>query len=390
MGRDNLSRLAPPLVGGVIALCLIAYVVSTVRNFGRASVPGNAMSSRGTAQSKEPAGLRRVELRPALLCDYYEHGVEHAPPRDPSGVMQKRELNYRAPADPFRLLRSTLLTDSLADTALRATMEAWEAGWRRGASTNHAVVAAAAGRAAESSAGALTVLEVGRAFAFLDGDATAVPFIRSALAKAESEFKDSRPGDVQSLALLHRLDELKALWRLEDYAGLEKRFALAMKLHPPLSQPARRARHMFAEMLYYQHRYVEAADEIMHLQREHDQVGDLGSADPSDLPEMNWVRGLLLHAAARYSDAIPPLRAAVDGPRFPRESLLLLMQSFIEIGQVEDAERCHKRYVDTYSPPPSVARDLRWKLDALKYNPAGVRIGAVSGGLPVRNPASEP
>ncbi|MGA2496581.1 MAG: hypothetical protein ABSH20_02500 [Tepidisphaeraceae bacterium] len=45
-----------------------------------------------------PAG-KTVTLPVILLADYYEHRVEHAPPRDPSGAMQRRERHYRAPAD---------------------------------------------------------------------------------------------------------------------------------------------------------------------------------------------------------------------------------------------------------------------------------------------------
>src|SRR5437588_7185312 len=60
-----------------------------------------------------------------LLADYYEHGIEHTPPRDPSGAMQRREHQYRAPADPLDLIRSKLKSDA-DDGALRHKFDEWE------------------------------------------------------------------------------------------------------------------------------------------------------------------------------------------------------------------------------------------------------------------------
>src|SRR5258706_15101712 len=56
-------------------------------------------------------------LSPGLLVDYYEHGIEHAPPRDPSGCMQRREQFYCAPANPRLLIRSRI-TKSMSAVAL--------------------------------------------------------------------------------------------------------------------------------------------------------------------------------------------------------------------------------------------------------------------------------
>src|SRR5579864_2209447 len=49
--------------------------------------PNDLTSQRGMSIS--------VTLPLGLLSDYYEHGIEHAPPRDPRGVMQRREDFYR-------------------------------------------------------------------------------------------------------------------------------------------------------------------------------------------------------------------------------------------------------------------------------------------------------
>src|SRR6267142_4517911 len=81
-----------------------------------------------TRIEKLPAGARTVDLPLMLVADYYEHGIEHAPPRDPSGCMQRRERNYVAPTNPFALLEANL-THSSEDASLMAAATTWRANW---------------------------------------------------------------------------------------------------------------------------------------------------------------------------------------------------------------------------------------------------------------------
>jgi len=55
-------------------------------------------------QARVPGGpLKAIassdELPVMLLADYYEHGIEHAPPRESVRRMQKRESDYTTPPD---------------------------------------------------------------------------------------------------------------------------------------------------------------------------------------------------------------------------------------------------------------------------------------------------
>jgi hypothetical protein len=165
-----------------------------------------------------------------------------------------------------------------------------------------------------TSLDSLSLLEIGRAFDFLEGDVAAARWFRAGLVKAEAEYRTVLPGDPRAWPLLAALDQTKALWRLEDYATLERRFALAHHLNPPLSPEARRAAHLYAEMLYYQRKFSEAAAAILQLAAEHRQAGDLGHLERSDLEEMDWVQGIMLCSAGRDAEAAPHLERVLAYP----------------------------------------------------------------------------
>jgi hypothetical protein len=149
---------------------------------------------------------------------------------------------------------------------------------------------------------------VGRGFNALEGDQLAACWYRAGLAKAETEFQQILPGNKRTYPLLHVMDQMKALWRLNDFQAMERRFLLARKFNIALSPEARRAGYLYAEMLYSQQKFVAAADAILLVQREHDQVGDLGVLEKSDFGEMAWVQGLFLQMAGRDAEALPHFR----------------------------------------------------------------------------------
>src|SRR4051812_33374117 len=80
------------------------------RGGGAKSVASNSSSSSsssssaaapaGKAGGRDPSAAAPVELQMALLSQFYEHGPEHAPPRDPGGAMQRRERDYTPPPNP--------------------------------------------------------------------------------------------------------------------------------------------------------------------------------------------------------------------------------------------------------------------------------------------------
>jgi hypothetical protein len=252
--------------------------------------------------------FKPVDIPVGLLCDYYEHGVEHAPPRDPSGVMQKRELFYAAPHDPFCVDNSAFAGRD--DRAFLAKLESLRSSWERGEALNSAELGVLEFLAARSSLSTVGLLDMGRGMDWALGDRGAAAFFRAGLEKASRE--NGTPGGGAASPILHVLHQTKALWRLRDYQALEMRFAISRRLSPPLSPEARRAGYLYADVLYCQHKNEEAAAAIVAVQAQNLIAGDLGALDRSDLPEMDWTQGLFLYEAAHFDAA-----AAYLSPRRP-------------------------------------------------------------------------
>lgn len=333
-GKAWNRRRVASLAGAAVGLAVIAWVASLLFDFGGSRV---VRVDPAALVSAGPSGLAPVEMPVAQLADYYEHGVEHAPPRDPTGCMQRREARYAAPpADPCALVRSKLTTNA-ADAALRRWLDRWEAGWRQGDRTDARQLRPLEELLPPASLDAVTLLDVGRAIDFLDGDEHAACWYRAGIAKAQTEYAKAAPGSPAAVRPLALLDQTRALWRLKDHAALERRFALAMRLNAPLSPEARRAGYLHAEMLYYQRKYPEAADAMFAVQAEHDRAGDLGMREASDLYEMHWVLGLFASGARRYEAALPHLTWLARQPGGERAgpALRLLSQAQSELGQFE-------------------------------------------------------
>jgi len=134
-GRPYTTWCAAAGVGACLIGC-IAYLVwpSSQRQLG---VLGQGSFAPRSA-IVPVVGLeiaRPVELPVGLLSDYYEHTIEHAPPRDPSGVMQRREMYYLAPRDPFELVEDKL-SKRAEDAVLREKVHAWRQAWMLGRGPN--------------------------------------------------------------------------------------------------------------------------------------------------------------------------------------------------------------------------------------------------------------
>jgi len=334
--RSRWNRFAALACGVALLVALLGWIVVSILNLRGPSDGG------GGGSSKEPGaigGKGAIDFPIMLLADYYEHGIEHAPPRDPSGCMQRREGDYTAPANPFVLARSKL-SQSGADVELRKWMESRQSGFAVGRLAESGELKSLEPLLAASSLQCEVLLEIGRAFNFLEGDGLAAYWYRGGLVKAERQYKDTQPGDSKARPLLSLLDQTKALWRLKDYAAMEKRFALAKRLNAPLSPEARRAGYLHADMLFYQERYAEAANEILAVQGEHNKVGDLGLLERSDLEEMAWTQGLLLYCADQYEESLPHWQVVMKMAGEPRRKMALdrFVNASVRIGRADQLE----------------------------------------------------
>ena len=297
-------------LAAALGIALSAWIISILwPNHG--SLRGPSTDSRagafGGAAPKLEALLtiarRPADVPVAPMADFYEHGIEHTPPRDPSGAMQRRERFYSAPADPFEIL-TVHLSSSDADRAFGREVARWEGDWKRGSGSAD-VPLGLDELAAASSVKAEALLEAGRAMQFLSGEQAAAAFFRVGLARAQEQYKSTQPGDPAARALLRLLDQTRVLWQLRDYKSLEQRFALAERLNAPLSVEARRAGCLHATALFYQGRNDDACQTIFRVWDEDNQAGDLGALEKSDFGEMYWVTSLYLYCAGRYKEAVP-------------------------------------------------------------------------------------
>jgi hypothetical protein len=293
-----------------------------------------------------------MDLPLGLLCDYYEHGIEHAPPRDPRGVMQQRESFYKEPGEPVELLRAKL-SDVPADTELDLCLTEWEAGWLTGHRASPTIINRFREAAERSSVDTITLLHAARGFEFLEGDELAAAVFRAALSKAERQYARTQAGNPVALPLLRELDQTKALWRLKDYKALEMRFRLARRLNPALSTASRRAGYLLADALFYQDRFDEAADLIVAVQAENQRVGDLGLLEKSDIYEMNYEQGYLLFSAGRFESAIPFLKLVCGDGEHAQVAARALFTAFLKSGRVEEARSCLRDLATRFKISPS-------------------------------------
>src|SRR4051812_22790041 len=192
-GARVCRRMAAPLAVSFFTVAAAALVYEIVAADGSRSFSSPRVG-RQVLESPSPAGgslLADVPL--ALLGDYFEHGLEHAPPRDPRGVMQRREAYYQPPRDPVSFLTEKL-TGAKGDRGFAREIVSWSDRCTQGQISTTGRIARLEQAAAESSVDSVSLLQVAQAFEFLDGDVLATAVIRAGLVKAEQEFAATKSG----------------------------------------------------------------------------------------------------------------------------------------------------------------------------------------------------
>jgi RNA polymerase sigma factor (sigma-70 family) len=355
-------------VAGACILLLLGVGALVLRPGSHRQASAGPFKSEAVAPVSLPGfgPLRPVDSTVALLADYYEHGFEHTPPRDPSGAMQRREQHYRTPGDPFELLDAKL-TDKPEDKELGSAVRRWKDNWLHG---TEAVGPPPLDQAAiQSSLRGDALIEIGRAFAFLSSDRAASAWYRAGLSKAVEQYKSVPPGDPSARPLLYALEQTKSLWQARDYLSLEKRFALAMALNPPLSVESRRAGCLHATALFYQQRYNEASDAIFKVWEQDRQAGDLGAMEKSDFGEMYWVTSLYLYCAGRYEEAIPQYEQFLktdDGRR--QQGAQMLIRCMLQAGKFDEAQKRHAELSQQFNWREGDERNFQHELEAARQS----------------------
>ena len=342
-------------------LCMAAWTITYLSRPPQVEVVQSIPTGLPTTKA------RSVDIPLALLCDYYEHGIEHAPPRNPHGVMQRREDHYRAPPDPFDLMRRQL-TASPADVGLSRQLDIWQRDWLLGRPATPGMIQTLEQTAAQSTLSPRDLMKAARAIEFLADDQVAAAFFGAALTKASRAYAALQPGSPAVMALLHELDQTRALWRLGDYQALEKRFRLARQFYSPLSVESRRAACLLADALFYQDRFDEAADVILAAQAENLRVGDLGALDKSDLPEMEYLQGYLTYCAGRFDQAIPHLRRVLGTGEHDQVAARCLFEALLHAGRLDEAQACCDQAITHLHITISAQAAMNQKLEQAKQS----------------------
>jgi|SRR5665213_1556813 len=290
-------------------------------------------STQSSGQIRNPPATL---IYPAMVCEYYEHGREHAPPRNPDGSMQRRELFYRAPPDPFDIIESHLRTTS-PDRQLFVDLLRIKTRWAAGNGPDDRTIAIIRKDAEQSSIPGVILLNAARGFQWLVNDKLAAAVFSAGLQKSWNEIRLNPPDDKGAQQLLNLLDQTRVLWSAENPDALVNRFRLARRLTPRLSIPSRRAGFHLTEALVADERADEAANLILEVEKEHRQAGDLGKRDKSDISEMTLVTGVTLFAAERYRDAVPYLALIQGNQATPARTFLF--EALLRSGQLEEARR---------------------------------------------------
>ena len=322
----------------IIVVALSSFAVLPISKLRAAIVTASKNERSVAAEPPFPVGgtAARAFITQAILAPYYEHFREHAPPRRPDGAMQRREIFYRAPADPFELLTSSL-GETGDDRSVEIALQQIRRAWERGDRLDSSLLASLREHAIRSSLQATRLLEAARGIQWLIGEEAADALMAAGLKKASRD-EGAWPADHQkALLLMHLLDQCGCLWRREDASALVDRFTLMRRLTPALSVESRRAGYLLAESLLLDQRRGAAADLILQVLQEHDRVGDLGQLDSSDLPEMHFIAGFILFHAGRFHEAITQL-GLVDGEH-GKDAKLLLFESYLQVSDLETARR---------------------------------------------------
>jgi tetratricopeptide (TPR) repeat protein len=385
MGRDKFASYAAPLVGGVLALLLIAYIASTIRSFRRPALRSNSATANSPADWKEGGGIRRVQLKPAVPFDVYEHALENVPLRgDTSG----RELDFRAPRLPVSTLRDTLYAkSSTGNSELLAWVQEWQVNVLAGRPTTSHQLTELESLLRQASLSPETLLDVARAVTFLDDQKQhGIVWIRGALSQAEREHKGLSPEDPSVKRLLDLLAQTAVLWRVNDHESLRRRFALEKTLRPQRSPQAYRARFLHAQMLYYTGQYLQAEDELAPLHAEQRAMFEAGGVRPHGIGPMDvdglhvWdfdplqdyefdlARALALFGAERYDDAARHFERCVVIKGGPHEQMVFehLIRALVGAEQLAKAEERMSEYVSRFQPSKADVRRMTTTIESQK------------------------
>jgi len=283
------------MVGAVGALVIILLLWVGYQTYKR---PGS-LGERSGGESLAASQWAPANVRPATLFECYEHARENVPPRNDTGVRQR---GWQAPPMPLETIRAAVNEKSNADEGeLLEWMEKWDANYRGGRPRDPAEQMSLRAILERTRLPFEVLFKLGSAMGFLEHENVAAVFYRAALRRAEEEYKNISPLDPQAGMLRSALPQMGMFWTVSDYPALEQRFALEMRLYPPLSQEGRKCAHSCAEAMYYQGKSKEAAELIATVMQRHEQAADLNQ---SDREEMGWIEGIFYSGNQRYKEAI--------------------------------------------------------------------------------------
>lgn len=337
------NRLLAGVIAASLVIGLLIWVATSALRSGKPKTKADAETTPAHGLAKRPP----ADVRVAVLFQGYDHYRENVPPRNDTSARQR---DWEPPPPPLEVIRAALSPAGKApsEPELLKWFETWDAGFRAGKALSPVELERLRQLLEKSSLTFEPIFKVGAAFQYLEGDQAAAVVHRTALGKAERDYKNLGPDHPTAGMLRVALPQMGFLWRANDHATLERRFALESLVYPPLSQESRKCSHSRAEAQFYQGKYKEAADNIHEVLSRDQQAGDMTE---SDTYEMGWVAGLFYHAAGRYAEAAPQLAiAASPGKYHSQGALTMLIDCLAETGNTADMKARMQEYNDRYAP----------------------------------------
>ena len=182
----------------------------------------------------------------------------------------------------------------------------------------------------------VALVSLGRAVAFVDGGPAAIPWYLAAVEVIPAEpFADPDPAMLAALRSISR-----PLYDEKHYSACEQVYSKIVDVYPGDDDEARKVAFLHAETLYCSGRAQEAFSKLEGLAVIDESKGDVSA---SDRKEAKWVRGLILYALGRYSEAIPQFQEASRGAN-SLESDQMIIFSLVASDQSDQARPIYKRW----------------------------------------------
>jgi len=186
----------------------------------------------------------------------------------------------------------------------------------------------------------VTLVTLGRAIGFVDGDAAAIPWYVTAITTMSSKSQGGM--DAATVAALRVI--ARPLYDARQWTACERVYAKLVGRYVPGTDEGRKVDFLHAETLYLSGQCSAAWSVLESLAAQNSKWNDLNE---NDRAEMCWVQALTLYREGRYEEALPLLKPAADtkGYSYAKDANLMLLYCLAKTGDAATTARELRIYV---------------------------------------------